>query len=206
MAINTPKSVTVEPSKKTRYLIVAAVVALAFFMSYQVARGLSGNSVSAVSGGTLSTAFNGAGTGGTGGAGGCCGSGGSGATGGTTGAGAAGASGGGCCGGAQAPASAQQAKAATIEGGVQKISVDVSKGYYDPTNITLKAGIPAEITFSQASGCTGYVQSADLGFQFDLSSGPQTAKLPALKPGEYSFYCGMQMVYGKIVVSNDGNV
>ena len=76
----------------------------------------------------------------------------------------------------------------------------MSKGYYGPSNITLKAGIPTEITFSQGSGCTGYVQSADLGFQLDISSGPQTARIEALQPGEYSFYCGMQMVYGKVVV------
>lgn len=198
MAINTSKAATAQSANKTRYLIVAAVVVFAFFMSYQVARGLSGNNVSTGSGGTLKTAFNGAAAGGAG-AGGCCGSG---ASGGATGAsvGATAAGGGGCCGGASAPASAQQTKAATIEGGVQKISIDVSKGYYDPTNITLKAGVPTEITFSQASGCTGYVQSADLGFQLDLTSGPKTAKIGALQPGEYSFYCGMQMVYGSIVV------
>lgn len=198
MAINTSKAATAQSANKTRYLIVAAVVVFAFFMSYQVARGLSGNNVSTGSGGTLKTAFNGAAASGAG-AGGCCGSG---ASGGATGAsvGATAAGGGGCCGGASAPASAQQTKAATIEDGVQKISVDVSKGYYDPTNITLKAGVPTEITFSQASGCTGYVQSADLGFQLDLTSGPKTAKIDALQPGEYSFYCGMQMVYGSIVV------
>ena len=60
--------------------------------------------------------------------------------------------------------------------------------------------MPTEITFSQSSGCTGYVQSQDLGFQADLTSGPQTVKLPALQPGTYGFACGMGMVTGQIVV------
>lgn len=106
-----------------------------------------------------------------------------------------------CCGsGAAAPASAQAPKAAEIVGGVQKISVDVSKGYYDPSAIELKAGVPAEITFSQASGCTGYVQSADLGFSEDLTGGAKTVKIAGLQAGTYSFACGMNMVYGSVVV------
>jgi plastocyanin len=106
-----------------------------------------------------------------------------------------------CCGtGAAAPASAAVPKAAEIAGGVQKISVDVSKGYYDPGTIELKAGVPAEITFSQASGCTAQVQSRDLGFSEDLSGGPRTVELAGLQAGTYSFECGMSMVFGSIVV------
>jgi hypothetical protein len=117
----------------------------------------------------------------------------------TTGGGAA--VGGGCCGsGAQAPTSAQASKAAEVVGGVQRISVDASKGYYDPSVIELKAGVPAEITFSAASGCTGYVRSADLGFAQDLTTGAKTVKLAALQAGTYGFECGMGMVFGSIVV------
>jgi len=89
---------------------------------------------------------------------------------------------------------------AEVAGDVQKISVDLSKGYYDPNQVTLKAGVPAEITFGQSSGCTAQVMSQDLGFSEDLTAGPRTVKLAGLQPGEYSFSCGMQMVFGKIVV------
>ena len=89
---------------------------------------------------------------------------------------------------------------ATVDGGVQKISVDLSKGYYEPNQIVLQAGVPTEITFGQSSGCTAQVMSADLGFSEDLTAGPRTVKLPALEPGEYAFSCGMQMVFGKVVV------
>jgi len=92
------------------------------------------------------------------------------------------------------------AGAATIENGVQKVSVQV--GFkYNPDVIRLKAGIPAEITFGEGQGCTSVVQSQALGFQEDLSTGPKTVKLQALKPGTYEFACGMNMVRGQIVVS-----
>jgi Cu+-exporting ATPase len=86
-----------------------------------------------------------------------------------------------------------------LAGGIQKISVDVTT-VYNPNTIKLKAGVPAEITFSQAQGCTQVVQSADLGFSEDLSAGPKTVKLKGLQPGTYAFSCGMQMVFGQIVV------
>jgi Cupredoxin-like domain len=105
-----------------------------------------------------------------------------------------------CCGGAKAPAGAQTSKPADVTGNVQKITVDTSKGYYDPSTIELKAGIPAEITFTQATGCLQYVESADLGFSEDLSGGPKTVKLGPLAAGTYGFNCGMQMQFGSIVV------
>lgn len=110
---------------------------------------------------------------------------------------ASGAAGGdGCCGGGGAPVEG----AATVEGDVQKIAVDLSTGSYNPNIIKLKAGVPTEITFGASGGCTASVQSADLGFNEDLTSGPKTVKLGALQPGTYNFACGMNMVTGQIVV------
>jgi len=89
---------------------------------------------------------------------------------------------------------------AEIAGDVQTVSVDLSQGYYQPNVLKLKAGVPAQITFGQSSGCTAQVGSKDLGFFEDLTAGPATVDLPALEAGEYSFSCGMEMVFGKIVV------
>lgn len=105
-----------------------------------------------------------------------------------------------CCGGA---ANAETIEGtAAVEGDVQRITVDTSKGYYDPNVIKLTAGVPAEITFTQASGCLGEVESADLDFYADLTSGDATIRLEAdtLQPGTYGFSCGMQMVFGTIIV------
>lgn len=88
---------------------------------------------------------------------------------------------------------------ATIDGDVQRISIDATNGY-EPNVIRLAPGIPAEITFSQASGCMAQVMSAELDFFEDLTGGPRTISLPALEPGSYGFSCGMEMVFGEIIV------
>jgi len=109
-----------------------------------------------------------------------------------------------CCGSSKPTANGvtgtEAAGTAQVAGDVQTISVDIKDGSYAPNVLKLKAGVPAEITFGQSTGCTGVVQSKDLGFQEDLSAGPKTVKLAALQPGTYTFSCGMEMVYGKIVV------
>lgn len=105
-----------------------------------------------------------------------------------------------CCGGA---ADSEPIEGAAVsDGTVQRITIDTSKGYYDPNVIKLAAGIPAEITFTKASGCLGQVESPDFGFAEDLTSGDVTVRIDAeqLTPGTYGFNCGMQMVFGTIIV------
>lgn len=88
---------------------------------------------------------------------------------------------------------------ATVEGAVQRISIDVSQGFYDPTIVNVKAGVPVEIAFGQGQGCLARVQFPGSGIDQDLTQGGATVTLPAMRPGEYEFHCGMSMVYGKIV-------
>ncbi len=102
-----------------------------------------------------------------------------------------------CCGGG---GGATVEGTAVVEGDVQKIDIDMSTGSYNPNVIKLKAGVPAEITFGASGGCTASVQSPDLGFNEDLTSGPKTVKLQGLAAGTYNFACGMNMVTGQIVV------
>jgi plastocyanin len=176
-----------------RYTIVAAFIIIAFFGSFAYAqtRNTAGSNVA----GVASAAQVATGTAGTPGAG-------TAGTAGSAGAGTAASSGavaGGCCGGGGA-SSAPIAGSAQVAGGVQKISVDLSSGSYNPNVLNLTAGVPAEITFGQSSGCTSIVQSRQLGFSEDLTAGPKTVKLGALQPGTYTFACGMNMVAGTIVV------
>lgn len=169
-----------------RWSVIAAIAVIAFFGSYRFAQARS--SSAQVPATAIAASANGLQTAGqASGGGGCCG-GGSGST-----------SGGGCCGGS-AKSGPAITKKATVSGGVQKVSVDLSKGYYDPNTISLKAGVPAEVTFGQASGCLSQVQSQQLGFSEDLTQGPVTIKLPALAAGTYTFACGMNMQSGTIVV------
>jgi hypothetical protein len=96
-----------------------------------------------------------------------------------------------CCGGGGS---------STLEGGVQRIAVATAGGSWDPNEIVLKAGAPAEITFAEGQGCLAQVVFPTLGLKADLTSGGAVVKVPALQPGDYEFSCGMSMVFGKLVV------
>ena len=183
MSIETKKS-----SSGLRWLLIAGLVVLVFAGAYAFASGRGGAAPGVGAGTVASGAATVAGTG----------------TGGGSASGSSASPACACC-GSSAPTkdgvTGDAAAGAAVESsGVQKISVDLSKGYYDPNTITLKAGVPAEITFGQSSGCTGQVMSQELGFFEDLTSGPRTVRLESPTKGTYTFSCGMQMVFGKIVV------
>ena len=171
-------------SRGTRYAVIALVAVALFAVSYGIAAARSGSSASA---GNVASAGEAAASG----LGAVPASSGS-------GSGGSGSPGCACCGGGGSSTPIEGT--AALEGDVQRISVDLSSGSYNPNTIKLKAGVPAEVTFGQGSGCTAQVQSQDLNFFEDLTSGPKTINLPALQPGEYQFSCGMQMVFGKFVV------
>jgi hypothetical protein len=182
-------------SHPIRLAVVVVLVAVAAFAIYRFTSGNDAQAQGApaatpVAVATVSTAVGAAGNGS------CCTLPQKGGAATATGATAAGS----CCAGPATAAGTSTQGTAQLTGDVQKISVDLSTGVYDPDVINLKAGVPAEITFGQSSGCTGIVQSQDLGFQADLTGGPQTVKLAGLQPGTYGFACGMNMVKGKIVV------
>lgn len=184
---------TYTTADRTRYLVVAAVVVLAFFAAYGFAASRTDSSVDAA---TYQSAP------GAAGAAGCPG---------TTGAvvagdaadptacGSTGSVGGGACCGTGTPAEAPEG-ATSVESDIQRIAVDVSKGYFDPTVIRAKAGLPIELTFSEGSGCLAEVMFPDFDVHEDLTSGGAVVTLPALAAGEYGFSCGMQMVFGTLVV------
>jgi hypothetical protein len=88
---------------------------------------------------------------------------------------------------------------ATVHDSVQRITVDPATGIFVPNVIVARAGTPLQIAFKPGSGCLGSVMFKDFGITQEISQGG-IVELPALKPGEYSFSCGMRMVFGKVVV------
>lgn len=174
-------AVPIATPQATKLLIVAVFVVGAFLLSYNYALAQNDgySTISDTSG--LAQAVGG----------GCCGGGGSAAGGGSD------AGGGGCCGGG-GPAIEGST---TVEGDVQRIAVDASTGSFNPNVIKAQAGVPIEIDFSQApGGCLAGVIFPDFGIGEDLTVGGKTIELPALEPGEYPFFCQMQMVSATIVV------
>lgn len=159
-----------------RYALIAVLVLFAFFASYRFALAARGDG-GTVTGGSPAGAFTQV------------------ANNGTAGAGGAGCA---CCGTSGSSAPVEGAAVADADG-VQRITVDTSNGY-NPNVIKLAAGVPAEITFKQAQGCMAQVMSEQLDFYEDLTTGDKTVKLDGLTAGTYEFSCGMQMVFGQIVV------
>jgi hypothetical protein len=156
-----------------RWAIVGAIVLLVFFTTYQLAT--AGSQVPTAEDGRVATqaGYAGDGTNAAAADGGCE-----------------------CCG---TSSDGPVEGFTTDAGGVQVVEVDVTDGFA-PNVIRATAGVPMEITFGQGSGCMAEVMSADLDFYEDLQSGPRTIALPALEAGEYGFSCGMQMVFGAIIV------
>ncbi|KRL67222.1 cupredoxin domain-containing protein [Companilactobacillus versmoldensis] len=86
---------------------------------------------------------------------------------------------------------------------VQEVNVEVAGGY-KPNVVNLKKGVPAKISFTRTNdqGCLDVVHSKDLGFEEDLPIDvTKTVDVPTDKAGEYNFSCGMDMFFGKVVIS-----
>lgn len=105
-----------------------------------------------------------------------------------------------CCSGSGVSSGPATKGEATVDGDVQRIDVDTADGAWDPGEIVLQAGVPAEITFAEGQGCLAQVVFPDLDIGADLTDGGATVRIPALDAGEYTFSCGMRMVFGKLTV------
>lgn len=93
--------------------------------------------------------------------------------------------------------------AAVITDDVQRVEV-VVEGGYKPELITLKAGVPTELTFlrKSASSCFNEVLLPDFGKQASLPvNEPYVIKLTPTVPGNFTYSCGMHMFFGKIEVT-----
>lgn len=91
---------------------------------------------------------------------------------------------------------------AHIENGLQRATITVQGGYR-PEVITLKKDLPAELVFlrKDSSSCLEEIIFPELGIQKKLSLRHKNRiDIPALKPGEYGYSCGMRMYHGKLVV------
>jgi plastocyanin len=92
--------------------------------------------------------------------------------------------------------------AATLENGVQVVSIKLKGGYYSPNAITVKAGTPAKLVFTgESKDCSGKPKIAELNKQADFTkTGEATMDLGALSAGTYKITCGMGSAGGNLVV------
>lgn len=93
--------------------------------------------------------------------------------------------------------------AAPIENGVQRVTIGFSytKANYDPSEIRLKRGVPAEITLApDVPGCMGVLISRPLGIQIEAEVGKNVARFTPREAGRFAFHCPMGMGRGTFIV------
>jgi Cu+-exporting ATPase len=97
-------------------------------------------------------------------------------------------------------------KAAAFQAGAQEATVRV-EGAYQPSVITVKAGIPVRLKFDrrEATDCSNRVVLPDFEISRALPAFQTTTiEFTPDTPGEYPFACAMNMYRGTIVVEPDG--
>ena len=98
-----------------------------------------------------------------------------------------------------APRKAQVAREAN---GAESVDI-VVQGGYKPSAIQIRAGRPVHLVFDrrEEGECSSHVIFSDLGVDQALPAYKKTTlDLGPLKPGEYPFACGMNMLHGTMKV------
>jgi len=89
----------------------------------------------------------------------------------------------------------------TIDG-VQEQTITV-KGGYNPSEIRLKKGIPARLTFfrDETTSCSEEIVFPDFGIRRMLPAFENTViEIYPDEAGTHDFACGMNMLHGKLIV------
>ncbi|AXQ50892.1 cupredoxin domain-containing protein [Lysinibacillus fusiformis] len=86
--------------------------------------------------------------------------------------------------------------------GYQEAVIMVEPFGYTPENVKVKAGIPVQLHFQKSfsGGCLSYLIIEDFLIEKDLDKGDNLVEFTPEKPGIYTFHCGMNMYFGKIIV------
>lgn len=98
------------------------------------------------------------------------------------------------------------ATATAVGNNLQKVSIRATNlGTYSPSIITVKKGIPVEISFSAdgGAGCGRQIVMRDFGIN-EIVSGNETKTftINPTKTGTFEFACGMRMFVGQLMVVN----
>jgi len=75
---------------------------------------------------------------------------------------------------------------------------------YSPNTLTVKSGVPVKwvIDGSGMTGCTSEILLPAFGIDRQLKRGENIIEFTPKVSGTYKFSCGMQMVWGKFIVTN----
>ncbi|MDO8648265.1 MAG: sulfite exporter TauE/SafE family protein [Candidatus Peregrinibacteria bacterium] len=89
-----------------------------------------------------------------------------------------------------------------MNAGVQEVAMKVTRYGYEPSNLTIKAGIPVRWTVDGegAEGCTSQLVIPDLNILKSLTRGQNIIEFTAPRTGQLAFSCSMGMVRGSFTV------
>ncbi len=85
--------------------------------------------------------------------------------------------------------------------GIQRIMIEAHNTSYSPSAMTVRAGVPTELTIrtDNTRGCTRAIVMSSFGIQKVLpATGDTRVDLGELKPGTHRYTCGMGMYSGSI--------
>ncbi|MDD5040890.1 MAG: sulfite exporter TauE/SafE family protein [Candidatus Peribacteraceae bacterium] len=101
-----------------------------------------------------------------------------------------------------APGATLPSPAATVQNGAQEVSMAVTGYGYEPSELTVRAGIPVRfhVDGSRAGGCTRGFVIPSLGIQKVLAAGDNVFEFTPQSPGRIPFSCSMGMVRGSFTV------
>lgn len=86
---------------------------------------------------------------------------------------------------------------------VQKLTVALTEKGYEPTNLKLRRGVPAQITFIRkvSATCGTQIVVADYNIKRALPlNEPVLVEFTPKKTGTFAFTCGMGMLRGSLIV------
>lgn len=96
----------------------------------------------------------------------------------------------------------QNAGAPAVKGNVQEVAMRVTSYGYEPSNLTITAGVPVRWTVdgTNAAGCTSVLVIPSLNITKPLVAGGNIIEFTAPNKGQLAFSCSMGMVRGSFNV------
>jgi plastocyanin domain-containing protein len=101
------------------------------------------------------------------------------------------------------PAAAQN-KRPRAKQNIQRVTIVINNGVYSPANLRLKQGVPARLTMLRKSAdeCGEVIVFPAYGIRRRLPlNRPVVISFTPRKRGSFTFTCGMDMMYGKLIVN-----
>jgi plastocyanin len=91
--------------------------------------------------------------------------------------------------------------------GYQEAKMDLTYRGYEPSTLTVKKGVPVRwiINAKEISGCTSEILLPAFNIDKKLKKGENIIEFTPKVAGTYKFSCGMQMVWGKFIVTESEN-